>query len=83
MSEEENRLFQRLIEDVHSHGEVHAVIEEAGAGDIEGEEVEIRLGTAEFDTEAHMISVEDGQTVHRFSFDRIVRWYMPMDFGHE
>lgn len=75
--------MSRLKEDVFNHGEVHAVIEEAGAGHVEGEEVEIRQGTSTFDFDALMLTVEDGETLHRFAFEKVVRWYLPVEFGHD
>lgn len=78
----ENDVIERLREDIHAHGEVHAVVEEAGAGEFDGEEVELRLGTTEFDVEAGLVTVDDGRTLHRFSVDSIVRWYLPVEFTH-
>lgn len=74
--------IQQLREDVNTHGEVHAVLEEAGAGEYAGEEVEIRLGTTEFKTSRDILIINDGQTDHVVPMDRIVRWYKPMEFTH-
>ena len=75
--------MSRMEEDVHDHGEVHAVIEEAGAGCVVGEEIEIRQRTTTFDFEAGLITVEDGKTLYRFPFEKVVRWYLPVKFGHD
>ena len=66
----------QLREDVNVHGEVHAVVEEAGAG----EEIEIRLGTAKFESKLDLIVITDGRTDHMVPMDSIVRWYKPMEF---
>ena len=70
----------QLREDVNVHGEVHAVVEEAGAGEFAGEEIEIRLGTAKFKSELDLIVITDGRTDYMVPMDSIVRWYKPMEF---
>ena len=72
----------QLREDVNVHGEVHAVVEEAGAGGFAGEEIEIRLGTAKFESELDLIVITDGRTDYMVPMDSIVRWYKPMEFTH-
>ena len=70
----------QLREDLNVHGEVHVVVEEAGAGEFAGEEIEIRLGTAKFKSELDLIVITDGRTDHMVPMDSIVRWYKPMEF---
>lgn len=65
--------LQRLEQDVQEHGEVHATIAEVGERDI-------RQGTATFDHDAGLVTVEDGQTVHRIDAAEIVHWYLPAGF---
>jgi len=76
------KAIKRLEEDVQCHGEVHAVIEEPGTGEFSGEELEIRLGTAEFDYEAGFVTIEGGDTLHRVMMDSIIRWYLPVEPTH-
>lgn len=80
--------IQLIKDDVDEHGEVHAVVEEAGAGEHfeedgdELEELEIRQGTASFDLESGVITLTNGRTELRLEADSVVRWYKPMEFGH-
>jgi len=82
MSESKNDVLARLEEDVRGHGEAHVVVEEAGAGEVDGEELEVRLGTTTFDHDADLITIEDGRTIHRVTAESIVRWYLPVELGH-
>lgn len=78
-------VLQRLQEDIHDHGEVHAVIEEPDAGeffDNEHDEIELRLGTTTIDTEAELITIEGADTIHRIDADAIIRWYLPVEVAH-
>jgi len=78
-------LIDRLREDIVTHGEVHAVVEEPDAGEHFGdgqEEVELRLGTTEFDSEAGLVTIEGADTIHRLRLDSIVRWYLPVEVAH-
>ena len=79
----EYEAIQQLEDDVEEHGEAHAVIEEAGAGGVGGEEIEIRQGTTTFDYDAGLLFVEGADHSHRVRMDRVVRWYLPYEFGHD
>ena len=70
-------LIEKLAADIESWGECHAVIEETDA------EVELRQGTATFEDESQCITVENGQTLMRIGYDRVVSWYLPTEFYHE
>ncbi|MFC6825688.1 hypothetical protein [Halopelagius fulvigenes] len=65
-----------LKADVEAHGEVHATVEEEDA------EVEIRLGTATFHDDDEVLTLSNNQTDLRIGYDRIVSWYLPVDFYH-
>jgi hypothetical protein len=78
-------LAEKLAESEHGLDNaeaLHAVVEEAGAGEFAGEEIEIRLGTAKFESELDLIVITDGRTDHTVPMDSIVRWYKPMEFTH-
>ena len=66
-----------MEDDVESHGEVHAVVEEMDA------EVEVRQGTAVFDYDHEVITL-DGRShpIERIGFDRVVSWYLPQEPRH-
>ena len=65
-----------LEADVESYGEVHSIVEEFES------EVELRRGTTDFDYEVGLITVDDGQTLHRIGMDRVVSWYLPTSMLH-
>jgi hypothetical protein len=79
----EYKAVRQLEKDVEQHGEAHAVIEEAGAGGVEGEEIEIRQGTTMFDYDAGLLFVEGSDHPHRVRMDTVTRWYLPYEFGHD
>ena len=65
-----------LEADVEQHGEVHAHVEE------HDDEVEIRLGTTEFDRDNEVLRIETADTERVIGFDRIVSYYLPTEFYH-
>lgn len=75
--------IEKMEEQVEEHGEVHAVIEEAGAGGVEGEEIEVRQGTTTFDYDSEALCIEGADTTHFVAMDRVVRFYPPTEFGHD
>ena len=69
---EDTSLIQKVQTDIEQHGEVHATFEEID------EEVELRQGTAEFDDDASVITLESSsQATERFGYERLVSWYLP------
>lgn len=69
---EDTSLIQKVQTDIEQHGEVHATFE-----DID-EEVELRQGTAEFDDDVGVITLESSsQVTERFGYERLVSWYLP------
>jgi hypothetical protein len=73
--------IELLEADVDKHGEVHVVIEEAGAGG-EGDEIEVRAGTTRYDYEMGVLRINGENTDHRVRMDSVVRWYLPREFSH-
>lgn len=64
--------LEQLQRDVEHHGEAHVLIADVG-------EVEVRKGTADFEPTNGLISLDDGQTKHRYNIAHVVGWYLPVD----
>lgn len=65
-----------MMVDIQNHGEVHATFEETTG------EVEVRLGTANFNFTAGLIEIWDGDNYMPFSMDHLISWYKPMEVFH-
>lgn len=82
------RLMQKVVNGFggyETYGEVHAVIEEAGAGERfagDGEEVEIRAGTTQFNYDEETLIINGENTTHYIDMDRVVGFYPPKEVGH-
>lgn len=75
-------LLERLRQDIKTHGEVHATIEEVESlADADALTVELRKGTVT--VEDDYLTVETNDTIRRIAADRIVTWYKPREFIHE
>jgi len=65
-----------LESDVNEHGEVHAIVAE------HDEEVEIRLGTTDFDHDNGVLRIDTADTQQVIDADEIVSYYLPTEFYH-
>ena len=65
-----------LEADLDGYGELHVIVEEYS------DEVELRTGTTDFDYDSGLITVDDGQTLHRIGMERVVSWYFPTSMLH-
>ena len=72
------RLMKQVV---HDHGEVHAILEEHDSFE-DGDELEVRVGTAVFDYDAETLVVQGADTRHYVHMDRIVRFYPPTEATH-
>jgi len=69
--------IRALQEDVEAHGEAHVNFEHVDEGD-----VEVRLRTARFNYRNGLIEIWDGDNYVRFSMDKYVSHYLPMEVYH-
>ena len=70
---EQHPTVTKLMRDVLDHGEVHATWADAS------DRVEVRQGTATFDFDAEVITIDDGITDHMFAMSQLVSWEKPMN----